>query len=47
MTCNTVKHTCLNFADHHPNIEAEWLALLLRIREVLDSNLGLDTGYPD
>jgi hypothetical protein len=25
----------------------EWLTLLLRIREVLDSNLGLETGYAD
>jgi hypothetical protein len=26
---------------------AEWLTLLLRIREVLVSNLGLETGYPE
>jgi hypothetical protein len=26
---------------------SEWLTLLLRIREVPGSNLGLETGYPD
>jgi hypothetical protein len=26
---------------------AEWLALLLRIREIPESNLGPKTGYPD
>jgi hypothetical protein len=25
----------------------EWLALMLRIRKVAGSNLGLETGYPD
>jgi hypothetical protein len=30
-----------------PNIVVEWLALLVRIREVPGSNLGLQTGYPD
>jgi hypothetical protein len=25
----------------------EWLAFLLRIREMPASNLGLDSGYPD
>jgi hypothetical protein len=29
------------------NIVAEWLTLLLRIREVSVSNLGSETGYPD
>jgi hypothetical protein len=29
------------------NVMDEWLTLLLRIREVWGSNLGLDTGYPD
>jgi hypothetical protein len=29
------------------NAEDEWLALLLRIREVFSSNLGPETGYPD
>jgi hypothetical protein len=28
------------------NIVVEWLALLLRIWKVSDSNLGLETGYP-
>jgi hypothetical protein len=27
------------------NIEAEWLAYLLRIREISGSNLGPDTAY--
>jgi hypothetical protein len=30
-----------------PNIMVEWLALLLYIQKILDSNLGLKTGYPD
>jgi hypothetical protein len=34
-------------STHTPNILVEWLALLLRIREVPDSNLGLATGYAD
>jgi hypothetical protein len=29
------------------NFVVEWLALLLRIREVPASNLGSETGYPD
>jgi hypothetical protein len=29
------------------NIMVEWLTLLLRIQEVLDSNLGLKTSYPE
>jgi hypothetical protein len=29
------------------NVEVEWLTLLLRIREVPVSNLGLENGYPD
>jgi hypothetical protein len=28
-----------------PNVVVEWLALLLRIREVVSSNLGLETSY--
>jgi hypothetical protein len=30
-----------------PNVVAEWLTLLLRIREVSDLNLGPETGYLD
>jgi hypothetical protein len=30
-----------------PNVVVEWLTLLLRIWEVLGSNLGPETGYPD
>jgi hypothetical protein len=30
-----------------PNVVVEWLAFLFRIREVLGSNIGLETGYPD
>lgn len=30
-----------------PNVVGEWLALLLRIREVLSSNLGPVIGYRD
>jgi hypothetical protein len=29
------------------NVVVQWLALLPCIREVLCSNLGLETGYPD
>jgi hypothetical protein len=29
------------------NIVIEWLTLLLCIQEVLSSDLGLETGYPD
>jgi hypothetical protein len=29
------------------NATAECIALLLRTQEVPDSNLGLETGYPD
>jgi hypothetical protein len=29
-----------------PNVVFEWLTLLLHIREVLDSNLGPETGCP-
>jgi hypothetical protein len=29
-----------------PNVVVEWLILLLCIREVPESNLGLETGYP-
>jgi hypothetical protein len=30
-----------------PNVMVEWLTLLLRIWEVLGSNLSLKAGYPD
>jgi hypothetical protein len=30
-----------------PNVVVEWLILLHFIREVPESNLGLETGYPD
>jgi hypothetical protein len=30
-----------------PNVVVEYLARLLRIREVLGSNVGPETGYPD
>jgi hypothetical protein len=30
-----------------PNEAAQWLALLLRIREVPGSSLGPETGYTD
>jgi hypothetical protein len=33
--------------SHSPNIVIAWLTLLLRIREVLGSNLDPETGYPD
>jgi hypothetical protein len=30
-----------------PNVVAEWLSLLLRIREAPGSNLGPEADYPD
>jgi hypothetical protein len=30
-----------------PNVAVEWLVPLLRIREILGSNLGPETGYPE
>jgi hypothetical protein len=30
-----------------PNIEVEWLTLRLRILDVPDSNVGMETGYRD
>jgi hypothetical protein len=30
-----------------PNVEVKWLTLLLRIRKVPASNLGIGTGYHD
>jgi hypothetical protein len=30
-----------------PNVVVEWLTLLLLIREVLGTDLGPETGYPD
>jgi hypothetical protein len=30
-----------------PYVVVEYLTLLLRIREIPDSYLGLETGYPD
>jgi hypothetical protein len=30
-----------------PNVEVDWLALLLHVWEVLCSNLGPNTSYPD
>jgi hypothetical protein len=29
------------------NVAAEWLAILLRIREIPRLDLGLESGYPD
>jgi hypothetical protein len=36
-----------NYDAVSPNVVVEWLAFLLRIREVPGSNLGPETGYPD
>jgi hypothetical protein len=38
---------CILPISFPPNVVAEWLALLFHIREVLGSNLGLKTNYPD
>jgi hypothetical protein len=37
----------MKVVEIRPNVMVEWLALLLRIREVPGSNLGPETGYPD
>jgi hypothetical protein len=36
----------LHFFRTLPNVVVEWLTLLLSIREVPASNLGLESGYP-
>jgi hypothetical protein len=33
--------------DRIPNALVEWSTLLLRVREVPDSNLDAETDYPD
>jgi hypothetical protein len=47
----TAKHvddtTKDNANTHAPNVVLEWLRVLLRIREVLGSNLDPETGYTD
>jgi hypothetical protein len=44
ITCITHK---LILENTSPNVVDGWLALLLRIREVSDSNLDPETGYSD
>jgi hypothetical protein len=34
-------------SSRRQSIVVEWLTLLLPIQEVPDSNLSLETGYPD
>jgi hypothetical protein len=36
-----------NLYEERPKLAVEWLTLLFRILEILDSNLGLETGYLD
>jgi hypothetical protein len=36
-----------NDVTYLPNVVVGWLTLLLHILEVVDSNLSLETGYPD
>jgi hypothetical protein len=36
----------MRHTKYEPNVEVEWLTLLLRIHEVPRSNLDLETGYP-
>jgi hypothetical protein len=35
------------FFINSPIVAVEWLAFLIHIWEVLDSNLALEIGYPD
>jgi hypothetical protein len=35
----------LQMCKNKPNVVVEWLTLLLRIREILASNFGLEAGY--
>jgi hypothetical protein len=37
----------MELVSYMPNVSAEWLVLLLHIRQVPGSNLVLYTGYPD
>jgi hypothetical protein len=43
----TVPYKTYTDNNHAPNDVVEWLTLLSRIRQVSDSNLGPENGYPD
>jgi hypothetical protein len=45
--CMKTTFVCFLITNVTPNVVVEWLTLLLRIREVLGSNLGPDIGYTD
>jgi hypothetical protein len=45
VTYNSIEQSYSSKAK--PNLAAEWLALLLKIREVPGTNLGPQTDYPD
>jgi hypothetical protein len=48
LTLSAVRDRLLNTSSlHSPNIAPEWLAYMLRIREVPGSNLCPKTGYSD
>jgi hypothetical protein len=42
-----VDYLLFNFAYNTVIVVVKWLTILLRIREVPDSNTGPQTGYPD
>jgi hypothetical protein len=44
---NPVENYLFHFEELPPNVEAKWLAHLLRIREISGSNLDPETGYPE
>jgi hypothetical protein len=47
VTMHTSDTTSTSVCTCIPNVTAEWLALLLHIREILGSNLCPGTGYTD
>jgi hypothetical protein len=47
LTNSVVPHVLILWPSSGLNVVVEWLTLLLRILEVLDSKLGPETSYPD
>jgi hypothetical protein len=45
--CKMIKNQNILEILKQKNVSAEWLALLLRIREALVSNAGPEAGYPN
>jgi hypothetical protein len=46
--CSVTNNTQISVTRYNePNVVVQWLTILLRIRKVPGSYLGLETGYPD